>query len=48
MSKAKIVIGMEKSRNKSHQLLHAYLGKEKKNNTFPACNSRMEGTNISA
>lgn len=47
MSKAKIVTIMEKNQNKSHQLMQAHLGKEKKN-VFPACNSRMEDTNISA
>lgn len=45
MSKAKIVPGMEKSQNKSHQLLQARPEKEK---IFHAYNLRMEDTHISA
>lgn len=47
MSTAKIVTSMEKNQNKSHQLMQAHLGKEKKY-VFPPYNSRMEDTNISA
>lgn len=45
MSKAKVVPDMEKSQYKSHQLLQAHLGKEKK--ICDAYNSRIEDTNIS-